>query len=78
MNLFRSEDHIARWQEINPESLPVGVIPLQDLVELFGTESRHHWLEDDYLTTWLPRRGQERNEVLARIGKATPYWGYTG
>lgn len=78
MNLFRSEEHVRRWSLFNPESDPDGFIPLADLAALFGTESRHHWLADDYLTRWLPERARERNEVLLRIGKAGPFWGYTG
>jgi hypothetical protein len=72
MNLFRSEEHARRWQDFNPDSED-GFITLPDLATLFGTESRHHWLDDDYLSRWLPRRAAERRAVLERLGKG-PFW----
>ena len=73
MNLFRSEEHVRQWALFNPESTD-GLIALPDLAALFGTESRRHWLDDDYLSRWFPQRARERPEVLARIGKAIPFW----
>ena len=73
MNLFRSEEHVPRWAQFNPAA-GEGLIALPDLAALFGTESRHHWLDEDYLSRWLPQRARERREVLERIGKGTPYW----
>ena len=73
MNLFRSEEHVRRWVLFNPESVD-GMIALPDLAALFGTESRRHWLDDDYLSRWFPQRARERREVLERIGKAIPFW----
>ena len=58
MNLFRSEEHAGRWEAFRPES-EEGFIALPDLAGLFGTESRRHMLDADY---------------LARIGKASPFW----
>jgi hypothetical protein len=43
-------------------------------VGFFGTESRRHMLDGDYLSTWLPRRAAERREYFERIGKTTPFW----
>jgi len=40
----------------------------------FATESRHHMLDADYLSTWYPRRGEERRAYLERIGKTSPFW----
>lgn len=73
MNLFRSEEHVRQWTLFNPESAD-GLIALPDLATLFGTESRRHWLDDDYLSRWFPQRARERREVLERIGKAIPFW----
>jgi len=72
MDLFRSEEHARRWRGYNPDSED-GFIGLADLIELFGTESRHHWLEPDYLSRWLPQRPRERRELLERLGKG-PFW----
>ena len=73
MNLFRSEDHARRWEQFRPES-EEGFIALPDLAGFFGTESRQHMLDADYLSRWYPRRAAERREYLARIGKASPFW----
>ena len=73
MNLFRSEEHARRWAQFQPTS-EGGFIALTDLAGFFATESRHHMLDADYLSTWFPKRGVERREYLARIGKTTPFW----
>jgi hypothetical protein len=73
MNLFRSEEHARRWETFRPES-EEGFIALPDLAGLFGTESRRHMLDADYLSRWYPLRAAERRDYLARIGKASPFW----
>ncbi len=73
MNLFRSEEHARRWELFRPES-EEGFISLPDLVGFFGTESRQHMLDADYLSRWYPRRADERRNYLTRIGKASPFW----
>jgi hypothetical protein len=73
MNLFRSEDHARRWPQFNPQS-EEGFIALPELAGFFATESRHHMLEADYLSTWFPKRVAERRAFLEQIGKATPFW----
>ncbi len=64
--VFRSEEHARRWEQFRPES-EEGFIVLPDLVGFFGTESRQHMLDADYLSRWYPRRAAERREYLARI-----------
>jgi hypothetical protein len=73
MNLFRSEEHVRRWPQLlsSPEE---GMVSLADLLVVFGSENRRHLLDGDYVSRWLPRRGPERREALAHIGKATPLW----
>ena len=73
MNLFRSEDHARRWSQFNTQS-EEGFIALPELAGFFATESRHHMLEADYLSTWFPKRAAERRAFLEQIGKATPFW----
>ena len=73
MNLFRSEEHARRWSQFNPAS-EEGFIALPDLVAFFGTETRQHMLDADYLSAWYPRRGAERMAVLERLGKTSPFW----
>ena len=75
MNLFRSEDHARRWTSFRPESEQgLGFIRLAELAGFFGTESRQHMLDGDYLSAWYPRRAAERRAYLERIGKTTPFW----
>ena len=73
MNLFRSEEHARRWTQFNPAS-EVGFISLPELAGFFGTETRRHMLDADYLSVWFPKRAAERREYMARIGKAVPFW----
>lgn len=73
MNLFRSEEHARRWSLFNPVAGD-GFIGLPELAAFFGTESRHHMLDADYLSAWYPKRAAERRTFLERIGKAVPFW----
>ena len=73
MNLFRSEDHARRWPAFQPRA-EEGFIALAALAGLFGTESRHHLLDEDYLSTWYPRRAEERGGYLEQLGKTSPFW----
>jgi hypothetical protein len=73
MNLFRSEEHARQWEQFRPDS-EEGFITLPDLAGFFGTESRQHMLDADYLSRWYPKRGAERLDYLTRIGKTSPFW----
>ena len=73
MTLFGSEDHPRRWSQFTPRS-EEGFITLPQLAGFFGTESRRHMLDGDYLSTWYPRRGAERRAYLESIGKSSPFW----
>ena len=73
MNLFRSEEHARNWSQFNPAS-EQGFISLPELAGMFGSETRRHMLDADYLSAWYPQRAAERRDYLARIGKATPFW----
>jgi hypothetical protein len=73
MNLFRSEEHARRWSQFEPRS-EQGFISLTELADFFGTESRRHMLDGDYLSVWYPSRATERRAFLERIGKTSPFW----
>jgi hypothetical protein len=73
MNLFRSEEHARRWSQFNPLS-EEGFISLSELAVFFGTETRHHMLDANYLSVWFPKRAAERRAFLEQIGKASPFW----
>ena len=73
MNLFRAEEHARRWSQFTPRA-EEGFITLTDLAGFFGTESRRHMLDPDYLSVWYPRRAVERRAYLESIGKNSPFW----
>ena len=73
MNLFRSEEHARRWVDFQAKA-EQGFITLPDLAGFFGTETRRHMLDGDYLSSWYPRRATERRAYLERIGKTSPFW----
>ena len=73
MNLFRSEEHARRWAQFNPAS-GIGFITLPELAGFFGTETRRHMLDADYLSAWFLKRAAERREYMTRIGKAVSFW----
>ena len=73
MNLFRSEEHVGAWAHYDPDSAE-GIMSLADLVEMYSVESMKHMLDGDYLSRWQPLRGQEREEVMDRLGVTSSYW----
>ena len=66
MNLFRSEEHLGNWPKFDPASAE-SIIPVADKAFVQGTESRRHWLDQDYLPRWFPRRARERDEAIERL-----------
>jgi hypothetical protein len=73
MNLFRSEEHARRWPLLQARG-DDAFIALDALAGFFGTETRRHMLDANYLSAWFPRRAAERRAYLESIGKATPFW----
>ena len=73
MNLFRSEEHVRNWAPFDPYSVE-GIMPLAEWIAVFSTEGRRHLLDADYISNWRPRRGEERAEVLRRLGKTGRFW----
>ena len=69
MNLFRSEEHVRRWDFYNPESAH-SIMSVADRAYVQGTESRRHWLDKDYFSQWFPQRASERAEALEKLRKA--------
>ena len=70
MNLFRSEEHVRRWEHFMPESAES--MSVTDRAFVQGTESRRHWLDEVYLSRWLPQRARERDEAIETLRKARP------
>jgi hypothetical protein len=66
MNLFRSEEHIARWLDTRP---PGATIPAQTLCDL-----AHAWWDTRLSPHWQPRSRDENQAILDRLGLAGPFW----
>ena len=47
------------------------IMSVADRAFVQGTESRRHWLDEDYFSRWFPRRERERDEALEKLRKAS-------
>jgi hypothetical protein len=66
MNLFRSEEHIARWLGTRT---PGATIPAQLLCDL-----AHAWWDTRLLSDWRPRTLAESQAILDRLGLTGAFW----
>jgi hypothetical protein len=66
MNLFRSEEHIARWLGRRE---PGATIPAQKLCDL-----AHAWWDTRLDKEWRPRTRDENQAILDRISLTDPFW----
>lgn len=66
MNLFRSEEHIARWLGSDG---PGATIPVSTLSEL-----AHRWWGDRLAPAWLPRSREENQAILDGVGLTGAFW----
>ena len=66
MNLFRSEEHISRWLGARG---PGATIPAQLLCDL-----AHAWWDTRLQPDWRPRRREENQAILGRLGLRDPFW----
>ena len=73
MNLFRSEEHARNWPHFDPQSAE-GTMPLADWMQMYTVESMKHMLDGDYISRWQPLRGAERQVIMDRLGKISPFW----
>jgi hypothetical protein len=70
MNLFRSEEHIARWLGSRP---PGATIPAQKLSDL-----AHAWWDTRLAQDWRPRTRDENKAILDRLGLVGEFWKLPG
>ena len=68
MNLFRSEEHIARWLEENGHE-PGATITTGKLSDL-----AHAWWSDRLATDWRPHTRAENQAILDRLGLTGDFW----
>jgi hypothetical protein len=66
MNLFRSEEHVARW--LGPRS-PGATITSAKLCEL-----AHAWWDDRLAPDWRPRTRDQNQAILDHLGLTGPFW----
>ncbi|MEO5837846.1 MAG: hypothetical protein ABIQ73_28240 [Acidimicrobiales bacterium] len=66
MNLFRSEEHIARWLGSRVPGATLAVTTLSDLA--------HKWWWDRLDDGWRPHTREQNQAILDELGLATPFW----
>jgi hypothetical protein len=66
MNLFRSEEHIARWLGART---PGATIPAQTLCDL-----AHAWWDTRLHPGWRPRSREENQTILDSLGLVDLFW----
>ena len=66
MNLFRSEEHIARWLGRREPGATISVTKLAEL--------GHAWWDDRLSPAWVPRTREENTAILARLGLTGEFW----
>lgn len=66
MNIFRSEEHIARWLG---ERQPGATIPILKLMEL-----GHEWYADRLDGDWRPHTRDQNQAILERLDLVGDFW----
>jgi hypothetical protein len=68
MNLFRSEEHAARWLETN------GYQPGATISSVKLSELAHAWWGDRLSPAWQPHTRDENQSILTGLGLTGPFW----
>ena len=68
MNLFRSEEHVARWLEASGYD-PGATITASKLWELAIA-----WWSDRLDPAWRPHTRDENQAILEALGLSGPFW----
>jgi hypothetical protein len=66
MNLFRSEEHVARWLGGRE---PGATIPVAKLSEL-----AHAWWDNRLDPGWTPRTREQNQAILDALGLTGEFW----
>jgi len=66
MNLFRSEEHIARWLGDRRPGATIGVTTLAELATL--------WWDDRLAPDWVPHGHDQNTAILRRLGLTDEFW----
>jgi hypothetical protein len=66
MNLFRSEEHIARWLGGREPGATISVTKLSELA--------HAWWGDRVSPAWVPHTREQNQAILERLGLTGEFW----
>ncbi len=66
MNLFRSEEHIARWLGGRDPGATISLVKLGELA--------HAWWGDRLSPTWKPRTREQSQAILDQLGLTGEFW----
>ncbi len=66
MNLFRSEEHLARWLG---GRVPGATVPVAKVAEL-----AHAWLDDRLSPEWQPHTREQNQAILDQLGLTGDFW----
>jgi hypothetical protein len=66
LNLFRSEEHVARWLGGRE---PGATIPVTKLAELAEA-----WWDDRLSPDWVPHTREQNQAILVRLGLTGEFW----
>ena len=72
MNLFRSEEHIRRWDSF-VEGSDEGITSLPDMIRLFSGPYFKRRMDHDYVSNMFAY-AKEMVQVMKEIGKSGPFW----
>ena len=70
MNLFRSEEHIARWLAGREPGATITVTQLSELA--------HAWWSDRLDPDWRPHTRDQNQAILDRLGLTGDFWRLPG
>lgn len=66
MNLFRSEEHVARWLGRRQAGATIPVTTLCDLA--------HAWWSDRLSPDWAPHTREQNQAILDALGLTGDFW----
>lgn len=66
MNLFRSEEHIARWLGCREPGAMISIAKLAELA--------HAWWNDRVSPDWVPHTREQNQAILDRLGLTEEFW----
>jgi hypothetical protein len=66
MNLFRSEEHLARWLRSRAPGATISASKLSELA--------HAWFDDRLAADWVPHSRDRNQAILDGLGLTGAFW----